>query len=233
MPASNGHSEACCNTPPVVVSTDDYTPKGSYQDLGGLKTYITSPKDVVAVAVDKGLIVIYDIFGYFPQTLQGADILSTGGSGSGYKVFIPDWFKGNPCPIEWYPPDTKEKQEKLGAWFGQHPPQGVAAALPAYVQAAQAANPSIKSWAVHPAMVDPADAEHISVPHLLIASKDEDVDTIQRFERNLKVPHQVVAFDDQVHGFMAARADLSDPRVREQYARGYETVLDFFSKQWK
>ncbi|RMZ78739.1 hypothetical protein DV737_g3765, partial [Chaetothyriales sp. CBS 132003] len=248
MPASHGHSKACCNLPPVV--SDKYEPKGSYEQLGGLKTYVTGPKDAT-----KGLISIYDIFGYFSQTLQGIDILSS----DGYKVFIPDWFKGNPCPIEWYPPDTKEKQEKLGAWFGEHPPQGVAETLPAYVKAVQAANPSIGSWGIigycwggkvvslvtsgssnpfsvaavaHPAMVDPADAEGISIPYLLIASKDEDVETIKNFESNLKVPHQVETFSDQIHGFMAARADLSDPHVKEEYARGYETVLGFLSKQW-
>jgi hypothetical protein len=43
---------------------------------------------------------IYDIFGYFDQTIQGADILATS-SDQKYKVFIPDWFKGEPCPIEW------------------------------------------------------------------------------------------------------------------------------------
>jgi hypothetical protein len=48
----------------------------------------------------KGIVVIYDIFGYFDQTLQGADILATSHHQK-YKVFIPDWFKGEPCPIEW------------------------------------------------------------------------------------------------------------------------------------
>jgi hypothetical protein len=31
---------------------------------------------------------------------------------------------------------------------------------------------------------------------------------------------------------MAARADLDDPRVKEEYIRGYKTVLQFFGKHW-
>ena len=36
MPACHGHNEACCNIPAVVAS--GYTAKGSYEELGGLKT---------------------------------------------------------------------------------------------------------------------------------------------------------------------------------------------------
>ena len=51
----------------------------------------------------KGIISIFDIFGYFDQTLQGADILATGGGASQqYRLFMPDWFKGKPCPVEWW-----------------------------------------------------------------------------------------------------------------------------------
>jgi hypothetical protein len=57
---------------------------------------VTGPSDAT-----KAIVVIYDIFGYFDQTLQGADILAHSDKQK-YKVFIPDWFKGNPCPIEWY-----------------------------------------------------------------------------------------------------------------------------------
>ena len=47
-----------------------------------------------------------------------------------------------------FPPDTDEKQKKLGEWFGNNDPHGVAAALPEYMKALQAANPSIKSWGI-------------------------------------------------------------------------------------
>lgn len=251
MPASHGHSEACCNIPPVV--SKGYTAKGSYDEVDGLRTYVTGPADAT-----KGIVVIYDIFGYFDQTVQGADILATGALQK-YKVFIPDWFKGEPCPIEWYPPNTPEKQKNLGAFFGRNPPAGVAARLPEFVKALGAKNPSIETWGIvgycwggkvvslvtssdgnpfvvgaqcHPAMVDPSEAETIKVPLVMLASQDEPDDKVKQFEANLKGPKHVETFKDQIHGWMAARADLSNDRVKEEYSRGYQTVLEFFAKHW-
>lgn len=42
MPATHGHSEACCNVPPVVST--GYSPKGSYDEIHGYKTCKDSPK---------------------------------------------------------------------------------------------------------------------------------------------------------------------------------------------
>lgn len=86
--------------------------------------------------------------------------------------------------------------------------------------------------AVHPAMVDPAGAEKISVPYILLASMEEPADAIKDFQSKLKVVNHVETFEDQVHGFMAARGDLSISRVKEEYTRGYETLLKFFAKNW-
>ena len=41
-----------------------------------------------------------DIFGFFEQTLQGADILSSSGAEK-YRVVVPDWFEGEPADISW------------------------------------------------------------------------------------------------------------------------------------
>lgn len=250
MPATHGHSAACCNIPPIV--SEGYQKKGSFQELGSHNTYVTGPADA-----DKGIIVIFDIFGFFDQTVQGADILATSDDHQKYKVLMPDWFDGDAAPIEWYPPDTEEKQKKLGAWFGAHGPQTTAAELPEYLKAVQAKNPSIKSWgllgfcwggkvvnlvtsaetnpfkaggAVHPAFVDHKDAAGIKVPTLLLASKDESAEEVKKYEAALTVPHHVETFKDQIHGWMAARSDLKDPRVKEEYERGYKTVLSFFGK---
>ncbi|KAK3695033.1 Alpha/Beta hydrolase protein [Podospora appendiculata] len=252
MPASHGHNEACCNIPPVV--SKGYAAKGTYEDIDGLKTYTTGPSDAT-----KGIIVIYDIFGYFDQTLQGADILATSTDHQPYKVLMPDWFAGSPCPIEWYPPNTDDKKQKLGAFFGKNPPPGVAARLPGYVASLRAKYPSITSWGIlgfcwggkvvslvtsggsnpfavaaeaHPAMVDPAEAEGIKVPFIMLASGEEPADKVELFRQKLSVPNHVEIFKDQIHGWMAARSDLADPRVKEEYVRGYKTVLDFFGKNW-
>ncbi|KAK0723811.1 Alpha/Beta hydrolase protein [Apiosordaria backusii] len=250
MQASHGHNEACCNIPPVV--SKGYSPKGTYEEIDGFKTYVTGPSDAT-----KGILVIYDIFGYFEQTIQGADILATSSSEK-YKVVIPDWFKGEPCPIEWYPPNTEEKQKNLSAFFAKNPPPDVAAKLPEYVKALKEKT-GVKEWAVlgfcfggkvvslvtssdsnpfvvaaecHPAMIDPKEAEGIKIPLILLASKEEPADKVKEFEAKLKVPKHVETFTDQIHGWMAARGDLSDARVREEYIRGYKTVLDFFAKHW-
>ena len=54
-------------------------------------------------------------------------------------------------------------------------------------------------------MVDPADAKGIKVPLCMLASKDEDPETVKQFEKELTVKSHVETFGDQVHGWMAAR----------------------------
>lgn len=251
MPAQHGHSEACCNIPPVVATS--YEAKGSYvEDLGGFKTYVTGPQNAT-----KGIIDIFDIFGFFPQTLQGADILATSDSKNQYKVFIPDWFAGEPCPISVFPPDTEEKQATLGDFFKKNSPPRAAGLVPNFQKAVAARYPEITSWAIigycwggkvvslvtsaedtvfkagvelHPAMVDPADAEKIKVPICMLASKDEDVEAVKKFEATLTKDKHVETFADQIHGWMAARSNLEDERVKSEYVRGYQTVLKFLAK---
>jgi dienelactone hydrolase len=74
---------------------------------------VTGPKDA-----KQGILIAYDIFGFFPQTIQGADILAYSDKEHPYQVFMPDFFEGEPADISWYPPgDDKDKQQKLGAFF--------------------------------------------------------------------------------------------------------------------
>ena len=94
-------------------------------------------------------------------------------------------------------------------------------------------NPFKVAAAFHPAMIDPSGAEKIPVPYILLASGEDPVEDVKKFESYLKVPNHVEVFGDQVHGWMAARADLSNPRVQEEYSRGYKTVLEFFGKLWE
>ncbi|KAF8864578.1 dienelactone hydrolase family protein-like protein [Acephala macrosclerotiorum] len=249
--AMHGHSAACCSIPPIV--SKGYEPKGKYETIGGLKTYVTGPADAT-----KAILYIYDIFGYFPQSLQGADILSTADDKTKYQVFMPDWFEGKPADISWYPPDTKEKGEKLGNFFKTTgAPPATASKVPTILKEIESKYSKISTWGVvgfcwggkivslttsttstpfkagaecHPAMVDPSEAENIKIPLCMLASKDEPKADVEKFEKNLKGEKHVEIFGDQIHGWMAARSDLDDERVKSEYERGYKTLLEFFGK---
>ncbi|KAI9750957.1 MAG: hydrolase 76 protein [Chaenotheca gracillima] len=242
------HSAACCTIPPVV--TEGYKGKGKYIEADGLKCYTTGPS-----TAKTAILVIYDIFGYFPQTIQGADILAHADKEHQYQVFMPDFFDGKPADISWYPPDTKEKGEKLGNFFSTTaaPPKAVER-LPKILKSIQSSSPNIESWGVvgfcwggkivsltsgagtpfkagaqaHPAMVDAEDAKKVTIPMAMLASKDEPADDVKAFKENLSVKNHVETFSDQIHGWMAARGDLNDPKVKSEYERGYQALLTFF-----
>jgi len=82
----------------------------------------------------------------------------------------------------------------------------------------------------HPAMVDPSEAEGIKIPLCMLASGDEPAEDVKKFENNLTKEKYVEIFGDQIHGWMAARSDLENPRVKQEYERGYKTLLEFFAK---
>lgn len=142
MKATGGHSQACCNIPPIVSS--GYQKKGDYETIGGRKTYVTGPVSEAS----KGILVIMDIFGFFDQTVQGCDILATADDKTKYAVFMPDAFDGEPLPIALFPPDNEEKQEKVGAFFGKNSPPSFVPKAHAAVKAAQEKYPNIKEWGV-------------------------------------------------------------------------------------
>jgi len=248
----SGVSKACCSIPPVV--SQGYQAKGEYKTIGGLKTYVTGPADAT-----HAILVIYDIFGFFPQTLQGADILATSDKDRKYRVFIPDFFEGEPADISWYPPQTEDAKQKLGNFFQtKAAPPATLSKIPGVVADGDklaSGNSGFSKWGIlgycwggkvanlavgkdnvtfkaaaqaHPAMLDPSDAKNVTVPMAVLASKDEDPEAVKGYKENLKVPNHVDTFPTQVHGWMAARADLDDPECRKEYERGYQTVLGFF-----
>jgi dienelactone hydrolase len=122
----------------------DYTPKGKYIEIDGLKTYYTGSS-----SAKHAIFVVYDIFGYFPQTIQGADILAYGDKEKPYQVFMPDLFEGSPADISWYPPDNEEKGKKLGEFFktAAAPPKHVKR-VPELVEAIKKQFSGLESFAV-------------------------------------------------------------------------------------
>ena len=202
-----------------------------------------------------------DIFGFWPQTIQGADILSTSNEHK-YKVFMPDFFEGEPVDLAKFPPKTEEDKKNLGTFFGtKAAPPKTLARLPDIVSEANSkfapAGGAFTSWSLfgfcwggkitslaagkdnklfkagvqcHPAMVDPNDAKAVTVPFATLASKDEDPAAIDAYSKSLQVPSYTETFSTQIHGWMAARANLEDAEVRKEYVRGYETALGFLHK---
>ena len=144
-----------------------------------------------------------------------------------YQVFIPDLLKGQYADLSWFPPDNKEKQEKLGAFFGGpgSPPDNVPKVAPLVQELNRLSGGKIKKWSIvgfcwggkiitltlhssdlfsaaascHPAMVAPDDASSIKIPFIMLPSKDEDANDVKGFQSKLTVPNQVETFPDQIH----------------------------------
>ncbi|CAK7232734.1 hypothetical protein SCUCBS95973_009202 [Sporothrix curviconia] len=248
-------SHACAQRPPLTV---DYQPQGRYETLAGIKTYIVGPDDATKAIID-----IYDIFGMWPQTTQGADLLSFL---TGALVLLPDFFEGDGAKPEWFPADTPEKQKALGDFFNAKAgfDSGVVTLLsirktlatryPAVddhvgvfglcwggkvaVLASAAGNEGpgrrfTVSGTAHPGRLDAKDAEGLTAPHILIASKDEDVAVVAEYRKILSQPGkvgEVITYENMFHGWMAARSNLADAENVKEFARGYEQAAAFYNK---
>ena len=57
----------------------------------------------------------------------------------------------------------------------------------------------------------------IAVPICMLADKDQDTKRSKRFEDALSVEQYSGTSHEQVHGWMSARDDLSDARVKEEF----------------
>ncbi|MCJ1437712.1 hypothetical protein MMC27_007099 [Xylographa pallens] len=101
---------ACSAALPPIIPTD-YKLQGKYEDIAGLKTYITGSDPTIditgALPPCRGLIFAYDVFGLLAPTLQGADRLA---QALNAVVLVPDFFEGAPIPLNILPADTDEKK---------------------------------------------------------------------------------------------------------------------------
>ncbi|KAI1136432.1 alpha/beta-hydrolase [Hypoxylon sp. FL0543] len=248
-------SDACARIPPV---SSDYTPKGTYETIAGLKTYVVGPSSPQKAVID-----IYDVFGLAPQTLQGADRLS---ASLNALVIVPDFFEGVYVQPDWLPPDTDEKKAAFAKF------QGEQAAIPKNVdrlievrKAAGEKWPSVGDrWGVfglcwggkvavlacgkdnegagrvfkvsgqaHPARLAAEDAEALTAPHICLASPGEPADVVAQYKQILAKPGKigvVETYETMFHGWMGARANLTDEKNRSEYERGYNQVAEFFAK---
>jgi len=245
--------EACKTIPPVVH--EGYERKGEIKEYGGLNCYVSHPTPLPQT----GVLIIYDIFGLpFDQTAQGADIVAL--TEPGHLVIVPDFFKGEPLDISNYPPDTKEKQQKVNEFFTTKADIAkTIAAATKVIEDVKAKFPDVKKWGVfgycwggkvatllaketdhfsasvqvHPAFLDAKDIEDKpDIPHLLLASKDEPPEAVKAYQESIHKRgdkhSKLHVFNDSIHGWMAARANLSKAEEKKHYEEGYKHVVKFF-----
>jgi len=72
-------------------------------EIDGTKVYVSGPDNAT-----RAIFVLYDIFGYSGQILQGADRLA-----QDYRVFMPAFFGDYPAPLAYMPLDGPEDLVKL------------------------------------------------------------------------------------------------------------------------
>ncbi|TEY49946.1 hypothetical protein BOTCAL_0281g00040 [Botryotinia calthae] len=104
-------SAACCKGTPISLHGPEYKLSGEFIDVEGTKYYVTGPENAKS-----SILLVYDIFGFWTQTLLGADILAATktSSSQGMKVFVPGFFgPGNEADIAYWPADTDKKWDYI------------------------------------------------------------------------------------------------------------------------
>ncbi|KAJ5378223.1 uncharacterized protein N7496_005632 [Penicillium cataractarum] len=241
--------EACRTIPPVVAT--GYTPKGQFETIAGLNTYVTGNADAQI-----GLVDIYDVFGMASQTIQGADLLA---ARLNAVVLIPDFFDGEPLKHEYVPADTDEKKQIIADFMAHK--ANISRNVDVVIEAVKEYHTrfsSVRKWGafglcwggkvtvltsgpntpfaasgqVHPGRMDAADAQALSIPHIVLASKDEPADAIAGYADLFAKEKEgyIETYSTMWHGWMGARANLEQEESQAQYARGYNQLADFFEK---
>jgi len=240
--------QACCTLKPVESS---YTPKGKDTKLGDLVIYETG--DSLSPNL---LICLYDIFGVHPVTQQVCDKLGD----AGWRVIMPDFFRGKPFPQENFPP--KDRQiimdfvSTTGSWdkvvrqdmvqlFQHYQSQGVKkigtfgfcwGSKMGVQVAKEFATETSAAVLIHPAFVAPEEGDKVLTPVLSLPTKDDD-DMVAfnekvkaRFGEDGSGHHR---FEDIHHGFCSARGDLENELNRKRVDEALALTNAFFKRHMK
>ncbi|KAJ3178617.1 hypothetical protein HDU87_003440 [Geranomyces variabilis] len=247
---------ACCSIPPVT--THGYKPQGHFEEIANLNCYVVGDKTAV-----NQLVAVFDIFGFFPQVQQGADLLAA----QGYRVVMPDFFKGQPFPHQYFPAYSspmkalphvpiERKQELMefmggAADFSKRQPELQAIADQLKKDGAQKIGAYGLCWGgklvilsavaktfdaiaqIHPARLEPHDADNLTVPIASFISDDESIDAQNKLmeianKKEFASLNQFHHYAGLHHGFAGSRADLTDPKVAAAFEDVYNRINSFF-----
>jgi dienelactone hydrolase len=77
------------------------------------------------------------------------------------------------------------------------------------------------------------DAEKIAIPHLVLASKDEDAAIVGEYKEVLVAKKdgksEVETYPEMHHGWMGGRARLPEEHFKNEYVRGYTKCAEWFT----
>ncbi|EJD04229.1 uncharacterized protein FOMMEDRAFT_19489 [Fomitiporia mediterranea MF3/22] len=246
---------ACCSIPPVQ---SNYVPKGTYTSFAGFdSTYVTGPPTSSIAIVN-----VFDIFGFWPQTQQGADILA---QTLNARVVMPDFFAPDkPFFKEKFPPQSQDDKNDLQAFFaGPAKPDKAVEGLVRVgeelrAQGAEKVGAYGLCWGgkvailtgskentpfdavatFHPAMLSADDADNLRVPLGLFISNDEPKAEYDKMIEKLKQKPYAdkIAYKhyaNMFHGWAAARANLEDEENRKEFEDAYTNLTAFFKKAFE
>nr|GAT50045.1 dienelactone hydrolase endo-1,3,1,4-beta-D-glucanase [Mycena chlorophos] len=97
-----------------VAVTHEGTPEGKIQHIGGIESYVATPKE--PYNKEKVLVFLTDIFGL---ALPNNRLLADDFARNGFKTVVPDLFEGDPIPVS--PPEGWSRD----AWAPKHTPAQV------------------------------------------------------------------------------------------------------------
>lgn len=201
----------------------------------------------------KAIFVLYDIFGYSHPIIRGVDKLAD----AGFRVFMPDFFEGNPAPMSLMPldgPPDEDAMDKFCAERGDT--KKTMKRMSELLKHCEKLQPSIKTWGLlgycwggyvcqyaigadtpftacvecHPGFPEVEVAEAVTIPLMALCSKDEPEKDFAHFQPALKVPNYFEVFETMVHGWLSARAELDKDDVLTEFNRGYAMMADWFKK---
>ncbi|PNW72164.1 hypothetical protein CHLRE_16g679750v5 [Chlamydomonas reinhardtii] len=234
-------SEACAAAGAPVVST--YEPKGTFERAGSTEIYHSGSGAL-------GLVMVPDVFGFaHKQVFQVADRFAD----AGFNVCVMDPFHGNPWPMDKFPPKPEHDFQgwltREAGWGKMRPhvhdvvaklKEGGASkfgcigfcwGVSIAMQAGQETTFSGVGGA-HPALFghDLDYTEKVQCPVVLLpAQGDADTAPIKKILDRRPYGSKCVyqRFDDQTHGFVAARGDWTKPEVAAAAGKAIGIMADF------
>jgi dienelactone hydrolase len=187
----------CCPTDrTAAASTGEYVAQGQKLTLNSMDVYSVGP-----VTASRVLVVVYDIFGFHYNNFELADVVA---ASKGWRVLVPDLFRGAPWPACHFPPRGKAQcadfsnflstqansvdrcldvKSLIASVASEHPQsdgQGFCYVL-GFCWGAKVASlvndyPGVRAIAgAHPSFLGATDALDVAVPTLWLPTVDDDL----------------------------------------------------------